>query len=138
MEGSKEKNQERKNNYNKQKKEKIQQGQDNNFHQCVKAFNNNDKSKDWSPRELYPDLNESQAAEKLAQYFNNISNEYELLDFNEIPVTYDVTIPSLTCELVGKEIVEGKKTKSIVKGDIYCDILAKCIDVLVHPICSIF
>ena len=49
---------ERKLGYNVQKKEKILAGTSTKFHDCVRAFINNDKKKDWSPRQLYPDKNE--------------------------------------------------------------------------------
>ena len=62
------------NGYNKKKEDSILAGGSNKFHECVKAFVNNEKKKEWNPRQLYPNASEKEAAENLATYFNNISN----------------------------------------------------------------
>lgn len=129
---------ERKKGYNKKKKESILQGGKHQFHECVRSFLNNDKKKDWSPDELYPGASEADVAENLAAYFNNISSEYEALKTEDIPNTYDMNIPTLTEEQVKKEIKEGKKPKARVKGDLFCDLLVSCLDVLVKPITVIY
>ena len=61
---------ERKKAYNLQKKEKILDGSVKKFHECVRSFINNDKSKQWSPKQLYPNASEKQIAENLASFFN--------------------------------------------------------------------
>ena len=43
----------RRRSYNEEKKSRIMTGQANKFHDCVRAFVNNDKKKDWNPRSLY-------------------------------------------------------------------------------------
>ena len=63
---------------------------------------------------------------------------YEALKTQDVPVTFDKELPLLTEEQVRKEIADGKKPMSIVKGDIYCDILVSCLDILAKPICMIF
>ena len=90
----------RKKNYDKKKKEDIMSGKTNKLHDCVRAFVNNDKKKEWSPRQLYPGKSEGEAAESLAEDFNNISNQYAPLNKLEIPVTYDVDIPVLTPQMI--------------------------------------
>ena len=95
--------------YDEEKKTKIMSGSVAGFHDCVKAFVDNEKKKHWTPRELYSDLTEQETAEKLAAFFNNISNEYVPLDKSKIPVTFDAFFNPLTpCE-VAKEIKQGKR-----------------------------
>ena len=124
--------------YNKKKKEGILDGSSKKFHQCVRAFINDDKSKEWNPRNLYPDLSEQETADRLALFFNNISSEYTPLNPANIPKTYDVDLPVLTPESIVKEIKEGKKTRSRVDGDIFVNVLVDCIDTLAVPICEIY
>lgn len=76
----------RKKEYDSKKKETILSGGANKFHNCVKAFLNIDKKGDWSPRALYSlQAKQAETAEKMAEYFNNISNEYQPLDPTQIP-----------------------------------------------------
>ena len=70
---------ERKKAYNKEKKDKILSGGVSRFHECVRAFDNDEKTKEWSPRSLYEGKTEQEAAEELAKYFNGISNKLSLI-----------------------------------------------------------
>ena len=57
---------------------------------------------------------------------------------NQIPVSHDGLVPILTPEDIVKEVKEGKKTSSRVIGDIFVNVLTKCINTLARPICTIF
>ena len=124
--------------YNREKKERILSGGINRFHECVRAFNAEDKKTDWSPMMLYEGITEKEAAEKLATYFNDISSEYSPLRKEQIPSTYEAEIPIITEEQVEKGVKEGKRPKSRVEGDIFIGVLVNCIDVLARPIARIF
>ena len=95
--------------YNEEKKAKILNGSVNKFHECVKAFINDDKKRNWSPRELYPKDTELQVAEKMAEFFNNISIEYTPLDCTKIPVTFDVYLHCLAPKILKVRLKTARK-----------------------------
>ena len=68
----------------------------------MNAFCSEDKKKDLSPRMLYENKSEQEAAEELAIYFNNISNEYEPLDVSKIPRTFEHELHIVTAAQVKK------------------------------------
>ena len=61
-------------------------------------------------------------ANKLADYFNGISQEYEPLDLSTLHTTYDRGFPPLTVSGVANRLRKAKKTSSRVKGDIFASI----------------
>ena len=124
--------------YNLQKKAKILSASANGFHDCVKAFVNNENKTGWTPMDLFPGKSRKEAAESMAEFFNNISNEYEPLDLRLIPKTFDSPLPTLTPADIIKEVKDGKKPKSRVEGDIFINVLTACVDVLAEPITKIF
>ena len=129
---------ERRKAYNQDKKDKIMRGEPTRFHQCVRALIDNDKKKDWTPLQLYDNASEAQTAENLAAYFNDISNQYTSLQEHQIPDSFEQEKPMLTPQDIIKEIKEGKRTKSRVKGDLFINVLVNCIDLLSVPICKIY
>ena len=70
--------------YNKKKREKMVSTDSRSFHKCVKSFVTDEKSKQWSPEQMFPDLDRTQVAEKCAEFFNNISCEYDPLDLVKV------------------------------------------------------
>ena len=59
------------------------------FHKCVKSFVTDEKTKQWSPTQMYPTLSTELVAEKCAKFFNNISSEYQALDLSKLPTTFE-------------------------------------------------
>ena len=127
----------RKKAYNLQKKDKIINASKNGFHDCVKAFINNEKEGAWTPLSLFPGADKREVAERMATFFNNISNEYQPLDLTKIPHTFDANIPTIRQEDIIKEVKEGKKPRSRVDGDIFINVLSDCITELSKPIARI-
>lgn len=128
----------RKNYYNKLKREKMIGCDSRNFHKTVKAFISDEKTKQWSPRQMYPELSALQVVEKCADFFNGISNEYEPLSLSEIPLTFDTAPLKITPKMVEAEIRKGKKPKARVEGDIFVDVLVDNIKTLAPPISAIY
>ena len=67
---------------------------------------------------MYPDISYQKAAEKIDDFFNNISQEYSPLQLEEISTTYSRQIEKLTVLEVAKRLKEGKKSSSCVPGDL--------------------
>ena len=85
-----------------------------------------------------PGTTEQDTAENLARFFNNISNQFEPLNTEQIPVGVLIPAPILTEEQVIKKIKQSKKTKSRVSGDLFVNVLSNCIEVLAKPITKIY
>ena len=109
-----------------------------NFFSCVKSVVNNDNVQSWNPCSMYPDKNEKEISELYADYFNGISSEYEAADKKNTPTSYNSPIDPPTPEQVAEEIRKGKKPTSRVKGDIFVNVLVKCLDTLSKPISQIY
>ena len=50
----------------------------------------------WSPTQMYPGETPKEVSNKLADFFNNISAQYQPLKEDQIPVTFDRQLPPLS------------------------------------------
>ena len=114
------------------------EGQNNDFHKCVKSFTNSENPDKWQPSDLFPSLSELEAANEHADYFNGISCEYRAITRDDIPLSYDQELPLLAPKDIEEEITKGKKPKSRVPGDLFVNVLTDNLSVLSSPICRIF
>ena len=124
--------------FNKQKREKMVGADSRTFHKCVKSFVNDEKTKGWNPMQMYPSLDAEAVANKCADFFNGISQEYPPLDKSKIPSTFDGEQLIITNKLVEQEIRKGKKPKSRVPGDIFVTALVDNLPVLSPVITKIY
>ena len=79
-----------------------------------------------------------EAAEELALFFNNISQEYEPLQMEQIPTTFAREIEPLSNGEVAKMLSECKKSKAKVPGDINSELYSIYHGQLSTPITDIF
>ena len=128
----------RKKEFNKQRREKRLNCDSRTFHKAVKAVISDEKTKHWTPRDMFPDLSAQQVADKCADYFNGISAQYEPLDLNKIPLTHESAPLRVTAQQVQSEVTKGKKPKARVPGDIFIDVLVKNIKLLAPIIAKIY
>ena len=79
------------------------------------------------PEYMESNLSEQQSAEKIADFFSNISQEYEPLSFESLPpkvktsllqAKNDPGIPTLEEHEVYRKIMKAKKPSSIIEGDV--------------------
>ena len=124
--------------FNKLKRDKMLGCNSRSFHRCVKSFVSDEKANQWSPRHMFPDLSAKQVAERCADFFNGISNEYRPLQPEDIPNTYDAPPLKVTAKMVENEILKGKKPKSRVEGDIFVNVLVSNIKLLSPTIAKIY
>ena len=85
-----------------------------------------------------PDLNDKEVAEKLADHFNGISNEFDGLDPNKILTTYSSPVRVLTVGEVANRLRKIRKPKSMVKHDIFPSLVAPAAAQLAGPLTAIF
>ena len=90
-----------------------------NFFKHVKNFATFDKPKQVDARMLLPGLSDLKVAERLAAYFNEVSNEFDPLQPHQIPRTKSNPLPRLHNHEVAKRIKSFRKPKSMVPGDIF-------------------
>ena len=92
-------------------------------------------------------LSEEQSAEKIADYFSNLSQEYEPLAFENLPPNIknsiheaknDPCIPRLEPFQVYHKILKAKKPNSMVQGDVPKRILQLFSPELAEPISTIY
>ena len=69
---------------------------------------------------------------------NGISSEYDPLDTNGIPESYDRTLPTLTCQQVADKLRKAKKSMSMVPGDTNPLLYNRHASRLAVPITSIY
>lgn len=109
-----------------------------NFYQQVNGLlGTNDKPR-WSPLDMYENKNEDEVADILAQYFNNISNEYTPLCATDLPVTYPRCLPKITELDVMNRIAKAKKKPSNLPGDLPPTVVAEHAFLLAKPLARIF
>ena len=87
---------------------------------------------------MFPGLPNKEVAEKLAAHFNAISDEFSPLEASQIPVTKGRALPMLAPHKVAGRIRAFKKLKSMVKGDIFPQLVTKFGDLLAIPLSDIF
>ena len=89
----------------------------------------------WSPCQLFPDDNEKEVAEKCADFFNKISNEFVQIETPVAPVNR--ISPPETYQIAGR-LRTMRKPRSLVPGDIDREVVTKCADLLAIPLHKIF
>ena len=106
------------------------------FHRNVKAYSSREKPPDFDPRDLYPGEPDQAIAEKIAVHFNSISSEFEGL--TDIPDAVEGKLPTLSILEVANRIKKMKKTKSMVKGDLFPRMLNRLAPILAPVLTHIF
>ena len=96
------------------------------------------RPKQWSIADCDRNKNEKVIAEELADYFNEISSEYDSVNMRDLPSTYDRPIFALTEDMIVKRIKESKKPNSSVPGDIPPRLIMALSETIAVPACKIF
>ena len=84
--------------------------------------------------DLFADHCERYAVEHLAGHFNAISSEFSPLSMADIPQTHSKPIKLLEPYQVALRLKKFKKPKSMVRGDIFPDLVTRYADLLAIPI----
>ena len=108
------------------------------FYKNVKSFKNAEKPREFDVRDLRPGKQDKEVADEVAQYFNRISCEFRPLETCEIPFTYHRDLPRLSTAEVEKMITGAKKTKSMVRGDIYPRLVNDVAATIAVPLSDIY
>ena len=110
-----------------------------NFFNNVKTFHSAERPKTFNIKELKPNLSDLELAEDIASFFNRISDEFEPINpFTDVPSTYRRDLPVITPSEIELLLRRGRKTKSMVDGDIFPALTKRCSASLSHPLADIF
>ena len=104
----------------------------------VKSYKSAERPKPYDVRLLFPGKSDLEVANELAAYFNEVSQEFEPLSPDEIPVAREKALPVLATHEVAARIKFFKKPKSMVRGDIFPSLMTKYADFLAIPLTSIY
>ena len=126
-------------NYLKIQKEKLT-GPDasKHFFKHVKDFSSKEKPKGFEVCDLYPEANEREVAEKLADHFSTVGGAHTPLTDTDIPVSYSNPRPELDPLTVMNKIKTMKKPKSTVKGDIFPCLVNRAAGAISFPLADIY
>ena len=69
------------------------------FSHLKSLLGHNDASR-WSPTQMYPGDSEEVVAENLAEFYNNISSQYQPLDLSLVPRTHSRELPTLPLQML--------------------------------------
>ena len=108
------------------------------FFKNIKAYRCGEKPPTFNVMSLFENLSSAEAAEKLADHFNGISREFDGLDPDSIPRTYSSPIPALTPEQVALKLRAIRKPKSMVKHDIFPNLINGAADILAVPLSHLY
>ena len=108
------------------------------YYKAVSALKNREAPKKWDPRTLFPGLSDLEIGEKVAAYFNAISEEFPPLDINNIPSGEHVEYAPLKRYEVAAALKAFKKPKSCVQGDIPPRLVTEYSDILAIPLTDLY
>ena len=123
--------------WNEQRKTLLSPDAARAFYKNVKAYCTREKVQNFNIRELFPGSEDLDIAEKLADHFAGVGADFEGLH-GEIPTTYSTPLPWLGHEQVRKRLVEFRKPKSMVRGDIFPQLVTSVASELAIPLTDIY
>ena len=130
---------ERKKGYMETQKSHILEGDANrNFYKHVKNFSRFERPQQFDVRSLLPGKTDSQVGEVLADYFIQVSREFDPLEPADIPCHKPTGGASLEKFEVAARLRKLRKPKSLVPGDIFPKLVTQFADFLAIPLTAIY
>lgn len=123
-----------------QKAELLSKDSGRVFFKQTKNYLSKQRPKPFNVQDMFPGQTKYAVAEHLAVHFNTISDEFTPLDHDtDIPLTSKSTpIKMLHPYGVSLRLKKFKKIKSMVRGDIFPDLVTKYADFLAIPLTAIY
>ena len=105
------------------------------FFKQTKNYLSKQRPRSFDVMDIFPGKNEQETADELADHFNSVSSEFAPLDHSrDIPSTVDRPLPVLQLHEVALRLIKMRKPKSMVRGDIFPDLVMKFADLLAVPL----
>ena len=125
-----------------QEQQKIQLLSDDGdrvFFKQTKNYLSKQRPKPFDVLDMFPGQTEQEVADLLADHFNAVSNEFKPLDHNnDIPKAPSKPIEMLSPHEVATRLKKFKKPKSMVRGDLFPDLVSKYADLLAIPLTAVY
>lgn len=129
---------EAKKNYLKNAEEQLtQEGAKRLPYNAIRNLKTLKKPRTWQVQDLCPGATDKEISEKLAEYFNGISTEFEPLEEKDC-LWYNKTPEYLMPHEVSTRLHSFKKPKSLVNGDINPTLVTDNADLLAIPLNKIY
>ena len=110
-----------------------------NFFKNTKNYLSKERPRPFDVMDPFPGQSKQEVPELLASHFNEISNEFlPLSHYEDVPHTFSKALPRLEVKEVAKRLKKFRKPKSVVKGDLFPDLVTKHVDLLSVPLTSIY
>ena len=87
------------------KQRAIDEGNSSQFYKAEKCLKDHDKPPEWDVRGIFPNLTDKQVADKIAVFFNKISQEFEFI--SDLNITEPIRW-SLSCKQVSDMLRSAK------------------------------
>ena len=104
------------------------------FFKAVSMFKDQEKPPTWSVSHLFPSTTDGEVSEKVAEFFNEISLEFNPISDYEFGQVDEWVLEHYQ---VAEMLKNAKKPKSKVRGDIYPELVSKNSDILALPLTNI-
>ena len=119
----------------KQKDHLLVHDANRSFFRIVKNYKSGEKTQDFVIRSMFKGDADDAIAEKLADFFNRISDEFEPFAQEDILTAAVRVLPKLELHEVSTRIRKFRKPKSMVKGDLFPQLFS---DFLTIPLADIY
>ena len=106
------------------------------FYKNVKAYQSKEKPVEFGVRNLYDGKSHQEVAKELADHFNAVSQEFQGL--TETPPSYSSPLPPIPRNMIEKRLRDFRKPKSMVKGDIFPQLVNRGAPHLSLPLVDIY
>ena len=106
-------------------------------HKAVKNLRCGEKPKAWDPSTLFPDKDDLQICEEMADFFNNISQEFAPLSESDFPQTHNRQLVPLMPHEVSARLKAAKKSNAMVPGDVFPKMISDLADFIAIPLTKI-
>ena len=116
----------------------LEDDSERSFFKNIRSYKSKEKPKPFDVRDVLVGLTNAECAEKLAEHFNAVSEEFSPLEPADIPVTTGVARPPLLPFQVAGRLRAFRKPKSMVIGDIFPKLVTRCADFLALPLTDIY
>ena len=131
---------ERKKNYEKSQKIRLlDKDAEHHFFKNVKNYQSKERPTPFNPRTLFEaGLSDQEVASRLADHFNAISHEFKPLESWQIPRTNPSPLPVFERFQVAGRLRSFRMPKSMVKGDLFPELVTKFADFLAIPLTDLY
>ena len=92
---------------------------------ALRNLNKPGRPKPWNPSSMYAGVKKEVVLENLADFFNRLSVEFNDLNIDDLPITFDRDMLPISADRIAARIKSTKKTKSTVLCQSYLWMLQK-------------